>query len=377
MNNIFPARFLEATKYSLPLYVLGATLSIIGIVTMHVFEGGGGLSEKQLLWLLIGTVVYFVVSFLDVRVIRGTSFIMLMYGISIALLVLLFLVSPIQGAKSWFSLGPLSFQPADFAKLALLALLARYFSRRHMEIKHMSHILLSGVYAGIPIFLILIQPDLGTAVIMMTVWFALVLISGLSKKHLFFAIIVGLVVASSLWFFGLKEYQRTRIVAFINPAADIRGSGYNSYQAMIAVGSGQVAGKGIGYGTQSELRFLPEYESDFIFAAFAEEWGFFGVVLVFILFTLLCLQLVVIALRSATNFDAFFTLGVLVLFSAHFFVHVGINLGLLPVTGTTIPFMSSGGSHLLLEFTLLGIVSSLASHARTTSTRAFTREIEI
>ncbi len=166
------------------------------------------------------------------------------------------------------------------------------------------------------------------------------------------------------WFEGLKPYQRTRIVSFINPASDIRGSGYNAYQAKIAVGSGEFFGKGIGHGTQSKLRFLPEYQTDFIFAAFAEEWGFFGVTLLLALYALLFARLVQIARIAATNFDAFFTLGVLMLLVAHVAIHASISLGLLPVTGTTIPFMSSGGSHLVLEFGALGIITSLARHGR-------------
>ena len=155
-----------------------------------------------------------------------------------------------------------------------------------------------------------------------------------------------------------------RIISFVNPAADIRGAGYNAYQAKIAVGSGELLGKGIGYGTQSKLRFLPEYQTDFIFAAFAEEWGFVGVVLLLGVYALLFVRLGEIARAAATNFDAFFTLGVLILFAAHVAIHVSISVGLLPVTGTTIPFMSSGGSHLVLEFASLGIVTSLARHGR-------------
>ena len=176
--------------------------------------------------------------------------------------------------------------------------------------------------------------------------------------------IIGIIVASVLWFGGLKPYQRARIVSFVNPASDIHGAGYNAYQAKIAVGSGELLGKGIGYGTQSKLRFLPEYQTDFIFAAFAEEWGFVGVILLLSVYGLLFVRLAQIARASATNFDAFFTLGVLLLFAAHTAIHIGINVGLLPVTGTTIPFMSSGGSHLVLEFAALGIVTSLARHGR-------------
>ena len=150
----------------------------------------------------------------------------------------------------------------------------------------------------------------------------------------------------------------------MNPASDIHGAGYNAYQAKIAVGSGEMLGKGIGYGTQSKLRFLPEYQTDFIFAAFAEEWGFVGVLLLLSVYGLLLARLAQIARAAATNFDAFFTLGILILFASHVAIHTSISLGLLPVTGTTIPFMSSGGSHLVLEFASLGIITSLARHGR-------------
>jgi rod shape determining protein RodA len=269
-----------------------------------------------------------------------------------------------MGARAWFSLGPVAFQPADPAKLVLIALLAKYFSRRHTAIRNFRHIIVSGLYAAAPILLVLLEPDLGTAVIMMSIWFGMILVSGISKKHLAAVIALGLVAAAGLWFFGLHDYQRARIVAFVNPAADIRGSGYNAYQATIAVGSGELWGKGIGYGTQSKLRFLPVYQTDFIFAAFAEEWGFAGVGLVLLLYGLLLARLIAIARRSATNFDALFTIGVVILFVAHIFIHAGINVGLLPVTGTTIPFMSSGGSHLIMEFAALGIVASLAKSGR-------------
>lgn len=290
---------------------------------------------------------------------------MALYILALILLgFLLLFADPVMGARAWFSFGPISFQPADLAKLALLALLAKYLSRRHVEIGDFRHIMVSGAYALTPILLILIEPDMGNAIIFGTLWLGMMLISGISKKHLAILGCIGLVVASVLWFEGLKPYQRTRIVSFINPASDIRGSGYNAYQAKIAVGSGELFGKGIGYGTQSKLRFLPQYQTDFIFAAFAEEWGFVGVVLLLSLYALLFVRLAQIARASATNFDAFFTLGVLILFAAHVAIHIGISLGLLPVTGTTIPFMSSGGSHLVLEFVALGIITSLARHGR-------------
>jgi rod shape determining protein RodA len=344
------------------------TLTLLGILTMNTFGVGASLAGRQSIWFVLGLLVYFLLSALDLRVIRRTPVVLAGYGIAFALLALLLVAAhAVMGAKSWFTLGALSFQPADFAKLALIALLAKYLSRRHVEIGDIRHIIVSGAYTFALLLLVLLEPDLGTAIILGGIWFGLMLVSGISKRHLAALGLLALIAFAGLWFGGLHAYQRARIVNFINPAADIHGTGYNAYQAKVAVGSGGWFGKGIGYGTQSKLRFLPEFQTDFIFAAYAEEWGFVGVVLVLALYGLLFWRLGDIARKSATNFDAFFTLGVLMLLATHVAVHAGISLGLLPVTGTTIPFMSYGGSHLLLEFTCLGIVTSLARNGRAAS----------
>jgi len=347
------------------LLLPAVAISLVGILTMSTFGQGASLASRQIIWLAIAAAISIGLSMLDVRFIRRTPVVMVLYVLSILLLALLLLFAhPVLGARAWFSFGPISFQPADLAKLALIVLLAKYLSRRHVEIGDFRHIIVSGAYALTLIILILVEPDMGNAIIFGALWLGMMLVSGISKKHLAILGLIGIVGASALWFGGLKPYQRARIVSFVNPAGDIHGTGYNAYQAKIAIGSGELFGKGIGYGTQSKLRFLPEYQTDFIFAAFAEEWGFAGVVLLFALYVLLFARLAQIARASATNFDAFFTLGVLILFAAHIAIHAGINLGLLPVTGTTIPFMSSGGSHLVLEFAVLGIVTSLARHGR-------------
>lgn len=347
------------------LILPAVTLALLGILTMSTFGQGASFAPRQLLWLAIALALYFALSAFDISFVRRTPVVMALYLVSLLLLALLLVVAdPVMGARAWFSLGPISFQPADLGKLALIALLAKYLSRRHVEIGDFRHIIVSGAYAFMLMLLILVEPDMGNAIIFGSLWLGMMLVSGISKKHLALLGIVALIAASILWFEGLKPYQRTRIISFVNPASDIRGAGYNAYQAKIAVGSGELFGKGVGYGTQSKLRFLPEYQTDFIFAAYAEEWGFVGVVLLLSLYALLFARLIQIARAAATNFDAFFTLGVLILFAAHVAIHAGISLGLLPVTGTTIPFMSSGGSHLVLEFAALGIVTSLARHGR-------------
>ncbi len=349
-----------------PLLVIPAALAILGIVTMHNFGDDGSLAPRQIIWLGVGVVVFIICATVDMRVIRRTPVILTGYAISVALLLLLLVAaSSVQGARSWFDLGFFTFQPSDPIKLVFIALMAKYFSRRHVEIGDFRHVIVSGAYAAGLILLILVEPDLGTAAIFSIVWFGMILVSGISKKHLAIIVTVAAVTLAGLWTFALRDYQRDRIVSFLNPAADIHGAGYNAYQATVAVGSGEVMGKGIGYGTQSKLQFLPEYETDFIFASYAEEWGFIGVLLVLLLYGILLARLLSIARKSATNFDAFFTIGVALLFTAHVFIHAGINLGLLPVTGTTIPFMSYGGSHLIVEFAALGIIASLAREGRT------------
>jgi rod shape determining protein RodA len=167
-----------------------------------------------------------------------------------------------------------------------------------------------------------------------------------------------------MWSFGFHDYQKNRILNFVNPARDIHGTGYNAYQSTVAVGSGQLLGKGIGYGSQSKLRFLPEYQTDFIFAAYAEEWGFVGVAIALALYGVIFWRLLYHAARGASNFESLFALGVLCYLAAHTVLHAGINMGVLPVTGTTIPFMSYGGSHLLAEFLAMGMVCGMAAYAR-------------
>ncbi|HEY0010903.1 MAG TPA: FtsW/RodA/SpoVE family cell cycle protein [Candidatus Paceibacterota bacterium] len=377
MSELVRTHSFKAVLGTWPLLALGIVLSLLGVLTIHPFDGSPSLAPRQLIWIGLGIIAYFLVAVTDMRFIRRTPVIIAGYLGVIALLCLVLVIGDtIQGARSWFSFGSFTFQPADVAKLIVIALLAKYFSRRHMQIGYIHHIVVSGIYISAIILLILVQPDLGTAVILSAVWFGMVLVSGISKKHLAIVFMTGLVAAAGLWLFGLQEYQRTRILAFVNPAADIRGSGYNAYQATVAAGSGELFGKGIGYGTQSKLRFLPEYETDFIFAAFAEEWGFVGVTLLLALYGLLLYQLLKISRLAAANFDALFAIGVAILFTAHIGIHAGINLGLLPVTGTTIPFMSSGGSHVLIEFLALGIVASLSQQGRSVPRDNATQEYE-
>jgi rod shape determining protein RodA len=212
--------------------------------------------------------------------------------------------------------------------------------------------------------LVFLQPDFGSAMVIFFIWLGMVIVSGLSKTHLAVLMTIGLVLFVLLWNFSFAPYQKDRIKTFINPMSDIRGAGYNAFQSVIAIGSGGVLGKGIGYGTQSRLNFLPEYQTDFIFAAFAEEWGMIGAVILLILYALLIFRIIKHAYLGATNFEILFGLGTAIYFMCHIFINVGMNLGLMPITGLTLPFMSYGGSHLLAEFTALGILSGMDRYSR-------------
>lgn len=339
-----------------------------GLVTMKSFaplEATENFFGKQIIWIMISLSVFFIFSFIDFRFLKRTDVLVTLFlSISFVLLVLIVLGSISNGSKSWFNFGFFSFQPVDFMKLILVLVLAKYFSRRHVEIKDVKHIFITLFYAVIPLFLVLLQPDFGSAMIILFIWLGMVLVSGISKKHLLLAGIAGLLIFVSLWFFAFKPYQKARIINFINPTADIHKTGYNVFQSTIAVGSGQITGKGLGFGTQSRLKFLPVPQSDFIFAAFSEEWGFIGSFLILILYGFVIWRILYLASLGASNFEILFGLGIAIWFMGHIIINIGMNLGIMPVTGIPLPFMSYGGSHLLTEFAALGILMSMRKYGR-------------
>lgn len=340
-------------------------LVIGGLVTMYSFSGEANLFERQSIWIGVSFFVFFILSFVDFRFFRKTAPVVLVYLSSVSFLLLVLLIGKtVKGAKSWIDLGFFSFQPADFAKLALILILSKYFSKRHVEIGNIRHILVSGLYAFGLFFLVMLQPDLGLGIILFLIWFGMILVAGISKKHLFAVVMIGAVTFAGLWVYVFKDYQKKRIMTFIHPLADIRGAGYNSYQSTIAVGSGGVLGKGVGYGTQSRLNYLPEYETDFIFAAYSEEWGFFGVLFLLGSFGLLIFRIMDNAIKGETNFEILFGSGVAIMFIGHFIINIGMNMGIMPVTGIPLPFVSYGGSHILVSFTALGLLMGMRRYRR-------------
>lgn len=339
-----------------------------GLVTMKSFtslENAGDFFGKQVIWVLVSFSVFIVFSFIDFRFLKNTNVLVFLFLFFSLLLLFLVILGDINhGVKSWFNFGFFSFQPADTMKLVLILILAKYFSIRHVEIRDIKHIFISGFYALFPLSLVLLQPDFGSAMIILSIWLGMVLVSGISKTHLFLVFLSGAIVFTSLWFFAFAPYQKARIYNFINPLSDIHKTGYNVFQSTVAVGSGQILGKGLGFGTQSRLKFLPVPQSDFIFAAYAEEWGFVGSSLILLLYGLVIWRILYSASLGASNFEILFGMGVAIFFMSHILINVGMNLGLMPVTGIPLPFMSYGGSHLLTEFMGLGILMSMRRYGR-------------
>ena len=339
-----------------------------GLVTMKSFtplENAGDFFSKQLIWVAISFTVFFIFSFIDFSFLKRTDVLVMMYLFICGVLLLLFILGHVShGARSWFSFGLFAFQPVDLMKLVLVLILAKYFSRRHVEIRDTKHIFISGFYALGPFFLVLFQPDFGSAMIILLIWLGMVLVSGISKMHLLYVIGSGVMLFILFWSFIFAPYQKARILNFINPLADVHGSGYNAFQSTIAVGSGELFGKGLGFGTQSRLKFLPQPQSDFVFAAFAEEWGLIGCMLILLLYGLIIWRILSFATTGAFNFEMLFGMGIAIFFMSHILINISMNLGLMPVTGIPLPLMSYGGSHLLTEFAGLGILMSMRRYSR-------------
>ena len=367
--------FFARVDWMLLLFTL--PISLAGLLTMQSYGEGSPFFDKQLIWLSVSIAIFFLMSFIDISILKKTKVLVALFLIfNFFLLLLLFVGHTLNGARSWFSLGSFSFEPSDFIKIVLVLVLAKYFSKRHIAIGEAKHLLISGAYFMVPFILILLEPDFGVSMTLGLIWFGMTLVAGIKKRHLALLFGVGILCFAMLWMFVFAPYQKARITNFMHPLTNIHGSGYNVHQAMIAVGSGGLFGKGIGYGTQSRLRYLPEFQTDFIFAAFAEEWGFVGAMLLLILYGLLLARILTIGMHGEGNFESLFASGVMILFISHILVNVGMNMGILPVAGIPLPFMSYGGSHLIVEFGALGILSAMRKGTKPIHPEDLTKEFE-
>lgn len=344
----------------IPLLIV-VPIMLMGLVTMSGIGGDNSIFYKQLSWIIISIISMIIFANINYGNLPRSSIPITIYIFANILLLILFILGKVtNGAQSWLHIGGVSFQPTDLMKLSLILLLAKYFSRRHIEIANLKHLIISGVYLALPFMLVLKQPDFGSAVILLLIWGGVILASGASRRHVAFLILLSIISFLLAWNFSFKPYQKDRIVNFLNPLNDIRGSGYNAYQSTIAVGNGGVWGQGVGYGLQSRLNYLPEHETDFILAAYTEEWGFAGAVSLIVLYILLLLYMMRSVYGAKDNYVLIFITGYIVWIYVHVIINVGMNLGVSPVTGIPLPFMSYGGTHLLFESIALGIVYSMS-----------------
>ncbi|MBW4061779.1 rod shape-determining protein RodA [Candidatus Saccharibacteria bacterium] len=350
-------------------WILGAVaviLVVFGILVIYstsfkaTTQTGSGDAIHQTLFAVIGFVFMIAAARSDYR--AWGKLTTWLYGLMIVLLIWVDVFShAVLGATRWINFGFFQFQPSEFAKLVMIVVLARFFADNYDRLERPKYLFISLGYLVVPVLLVMKQPDLGTALVLVVIWLSMALVSRIRKLHL--AILA--VIALSMLPFGLKllkPFQRARLDTFINPTADPLHTGYNAVQSTITVGSGQVFGQGLAAGSQSQLNFLPSLaqHTDFIFAVAAEKLGFVGAALLLVLFGVLFYRGIMIAHHSQDRFGLFLATGIVAMLVFHVFINVGMNMGIAPVTGIPLPFISYGGTSLIIALTCVGLLESIA-----------------
>ncbi|MDO8536620.1 MAG: FtsW/RodA/SpoVE family cell cycle protein [bacterium] len=334
-------------------------LIAISSISLHLFW-------LQLLWAAMGIGIVAVFMIFDWRIILNYRwFIGGLYLVVILLLLFVYLKGPlIRNVRSWLVFGPLNFQPVELMKIVLILLYANYFSRRHLSIARWRNIFTPFLFCIVPVALVALQPDLGSAFILFGIWFGFLLLSGLPPRRVFAALAAFAFLGFLMWSNVLKDYQRERIVGVFHPDQNALGINYSAIQSKIAVGSAGFWGKGYGQGSQTQLGFLTEPANDFILAALIEEWGLFGGFIVLTGFLFLIFQILKIGASVERNFEKFICLGVAIVFGLQFLLNVGSVTGFMPVVGIPFPFLSYGGSSLISSVFLLAIVGAIGRGSR-------------
>jgi len=355
---------IRKVDYNLALVVLA--LNVIGLINLYSATHGpnakssGNLFWVQVAYLMAGWLVYAGITFIDYRLFLRLAY--PLYGINVCFLFLVLIIGRASlGAQRWFDLGFFHYQPSETMKLVLVLVIARYF---HTHVRPHGHALKELIFPGllvlVPTFFVIKQPDLGTGLLLISAIFTMFLFVKIQRKVLITSAIILCLAMPIAWKFFFKSYQKNRILTFLDPNRDPRGAGYNSIQSKIAVGSGRLFGKGFRKGTQSQLEFLPERHTDFIFSVLSEEHGFVGSVTTLSLFGLLFLMGVRIASQAKDKFGVLLVVGMMSILFWHMFINVGMTTGLLPIVGIPLPLISYGGSSLLTTMLGLGLVSSVS-----------------
>jgi len=345
-------RRIDLTLYDWPLAIVALGINIAGLFILASAAPNPRLWKAQVLWTVLAIVAAALIQLLRKNTIYKYS--LWLYLFTLLLLIVVLLVGrEVNGAKSWFVFGPIRLQPSELAKLAIIITLAYYL--RNKRLQRISDYLGAVLISIPPIGLTLIEPDLGSALVMSAVVFGILFVRGLPWKHILLAVMLVAVATPSLVWPHLKPYQQERILVVINPARDPLGAGFQVIQSMIAIGSGGVMGKGYGQGTQAQLGFIPERQTDFIFSVLAEEMGLVGALAILLAYAAMLYRLSSMAMEVLQDGDRLLIAGVITLLAFQILVNVGVTLGVAPVTGITLPLFSYGGTSLLTTYLALGL----------------------
>lgn len=338
-------------------------LAMLGSST-YTEEILSGLMLRQLISAIAGAVVLLIFAFIHYRTLERYAWIIYAAGLTGLISVNLF-GALVRGTVSRLQIFGVQVQPSEFMRIGLIIALAALASR--LPIQKFRSVMLTGLIVALPVGLILLEPDLGVAGLLIAVWFGMLLFLGLSWRWVIVLLLLGSLISVGAWHWGLADYQKDRLRTFLEPSRDPLGAGYNVTQSIVALGSGGFLGRGLGHGPQSQLKFLPERHTDFILASIGEELGFLGIALVIGLYTILLWRILVQVRSSEDPFIRLYCVGVFIILLVSFTVSAGMNMGLVPVTGIPLPLVSFGGSSLVTTCVLLGILQSMRAHGKWTS----------
>jgi rod shape determining protein RodA len=343
------------SKINYAFIVLPVMLFTLGYITL--LSSSTDKADSQLIFFIFGILFYVGISIIDYRVYKYFWKYIFIFAVILLIFVHLLGVSKL-GSVRWINIGLFTFQPSEIAKLAMVMAMAGFIAENpdfKTNIKKHLYLLLITVPL---ILLVILQPDLGTAIVLLGIFMFILFFSGVNKLYFLIGLIAVLFLSNPIWN-SLHEYQKVRVLVFLNPQLDTLGRGYNVIQSLISIGSGGVLGRGFGKGSQTHMEFLPVHWTDFIFASFAEEWGFLGVIVLIFLYFLLFIFIMKMILKIKDPYGILLSVGILAVFFVQFFINIGMNLGLLPVTGITLPLISHGGSSLVISFIMLGLLQSI------------------
>lgn len=354
-------------RYDFSFWIIATLIFIVGVFNLYsathasTSEAMASIYKNQVLKYLLGFGVGFVISLLQPKnFYQYSSF--FYYLILFVLLLVLVLGDIGMGAQRWIALGPVRFQPSEFAKIAVVLMLARWFSRNFSDQRlGLKELVFPTIITFVPAVLIIMQPDLGTGLLVVLIFSLMAFFRQLKWKSIGLISIFAILSGILMYNFGLKEYQKKRIVTFLNPSADARGSGYNAIQSKIAIGSGRLVGKGFKNSSQASLNYLPENHTDFVFSIFNEEHGFLGSIFLIALYLLLMFRFLWLANNASRIYESLVVIGIMAIFFWHTFINMSMVTGLMPIVGLPLPLMSYGGSSLLTFCIGIGIVTSISN----------------